>query len=442
MENLNDDYKVSPKLHLTVFLLVAAFAAALVLSAVLKVEITARGIGRVVPITRVQVVQPEFPGRISNIHVRNGDFVEKEGLLVEFDSIEAKAAVHALERELNQLEIERTRIDTLIIYTTRVASRLPPERKAVLTEFSRHAMTLGESVYFKEQRSLLAAEIAELQDGIMQIESRQQENSKAQAVAQANIARIEASKPIRAERLRMSEQLTDRGAASQSAYLDVLEEFVALDKQLEVFRMELDEKASQNLTIEVERRRLLSSLGRRYTQRQAEIEIRTLSAREELRVAERRLSGTKLAAPVGGIVDGLKIHTIGGVAQAGDELMRIVPTDSGIEVEAVFTNEDIGFLARKQTANVNLDAFPAERFGFVRGHVIDVSADATELSPSKWGFGVRIALETPYVDADLARHPLRPGMTASVDVITGERRLISYVFAPIIETIQGGLGER
>lgn len=122
--------------------------------------------------------------------------------------------------------------------------------------------------------------------------------------------------------------------------------------------------------------------------------------------------------------------------------MRIVPANSGIEVEAIFTNNDIGFLARRQPANVNLDAFPAARFGFVKGHVIDVSADATELVPSKWGFVVRIALETPYLDAPLTRQALRPGMTASVDVITGERRLISYFFAPIVETIQGSLGER
>ncbi|WP_132561142.1 hypothetical protein [Rhizobium sullae] len=73
---------------------------------------------------------------------------------------------------------------------------------------------------------------------------------------------------------------------------------------------------------------------------------------------------------------------------------------------------------------------------------MDVSADAAELAPSKWGFVVRVALENPYLDTPLTRQALQPGMTASVDVITGGRRLISYFFAPIVETIQGSLGER
>lgn len=398
----------SPTLHLTALLLVATFAVALVLSIVLKVEITARGTGRIVPMTRVQVIQPEFAGRITGIHVRNGHHVEKGTLLVAFDPTEAAASVHALERELDQLMIERTRIKTLLGFIERTADGASPDVKQVLARFAEDHAGLDDSAYFVEQRALMAAEIAELQDGLAQIASQREVNTKAQAVVHANIARIEAAIAMQSERLRMSEQLRERGTTSQSAHLDVLEAFVALEKQIDVQRRELDEKASQNLALDTERQQLLSTLRSRHTQRRAEIESRMLAAKEELRVAERRLAGTKLVAPVEGIVDRLKVHTIGGVAQTGDELMRIVPANGGVEVEAIFSNADIGFLARQQQATVNLDAFPAERFGFVKGKVVDVSADATELDAEKWGFVVRITLDAFYLEPPPLPAPATP----------------------------------
>lgn len=163
---------------------------------------------------------------------------------------------------------------------------------------------------------------------------------------------------------------------------------------------------------------------------------------EKLVVNERRVKNMQLRAPTSGTIDQLKTYTIGSIATARKDLMRIVPNDSQPEIEAVFSNVDVGFLEIGQQANIKLDAFPAERFGFVRGRLYQVSADSQEVADGQWGFTVRITPDKPYLETPTAQYELRAGMSATVDVITGERSLISYFFAPILRTISDSLGER
>jgi hemolysin D len=433
---------VSPTLHITVLLLIAAFVTAIVLAFVLKIEITARGKGRIVPLTRVQQIQPDTPGKVVAIHVKNGDRVAANTVLIEFDATQAAAQLAMLSREMRHLEIERFRLKALTGFIDRLAADDDGDAGTALSEFTGDNISTREPSYFEEQKKLLAAEVGELKDKIRQQFSKRDENLKSQAVSRANLAQIEASLPIRQERLNTSEQLRQQGAASGTSYLNYLEEFVSLEKQIAVRRSELEEKASHLARLSSERSELLSSALSRSRQRLAEIESRMLAATEELRVANLNLKNKTLVAPVDGIVDGLNVHTIGGVSDTGDELMRIVPHAAGLEVEAVFANEDIGFLQIGQDAKLNLAAFPAERFGFLSGKVTYVSADAVRQADDTWGYIVKVSLDRNVLDVAGSQYLLQPGMTASIDVVTGERPLIGYFFAPIVESVQGSLGER
>jgi hemolysin D len=161
-----------------------------------------------------------------------------------------------------------------------------------------------------------------------------------------------------------------------------------------------------------------------------------------LDTSQRRLKNTRLISPVDGIIDQLSVYTIGGIVDAGQELMRVVPRDQSYEIEAIFPNTDVGFLAAGQRANIKLDAFPSERFGALAGTISNVSADAVEIDENVFGFVIRIKPEASYLQTPANQYPLQPGMTSVVDAITGERRIISYFFAPIVKMVQESLGER
>lgn len=430
----------SPTLHATIWFTISVFVAAIIMACIFKVEVVARGQGKVVPVSRVQVVQPEFDGKITAINVRNGQNVSAGDILIELDSTDAEAELNTISAEIVRLRIERARITTLVAATDKEHFQAATFAEATLRSFGNSAET--EHEFYAEQARLLSAEVDDLQAGMLQIAARIAMNDQSVAVTQANIDRIDAGILIQTERLEVAQGLLDRGTTSRSAFLDAQDAFTALDKEREVYFRELDQKRGQETALLAERRSLLTGQRNSLLQRRSEIEARLATLEEQLRTAERRLTSAQLVAPMNGVVDQLEVFTIGAIARGGDQILRVVPEDQEIEIEAVFTNADIGFVEIGQQANINLDAYPSARFGFLKGEVSDVAADSSEVAEGVWAFEVRITPETNELLNGSDNFALRPGMTAAVDITTDQRRIISYFFSPIVDTIQSALGER
>lgn len=431
----------SPTLHATILFTISVFVAILVMAYLFKVEIVAKGIGKVVPLGRVQVVQPEFGGQIAAIHIQDGIRVEKGDVVIELDATNARAALNTLRAEQERLTVERLRIETMMAVLASSDAFNADDITTKVSAFDENAPAHPSS-FFAEQSALLGAELQELLDALKQVGTRLQANEKSKDVTQAGIARIEVALETQQERLETARSLLEKGTASRATYLDVLDGFNRLEKEREVFLRELDQKAALDASYLAERSGIVSGLRSRLQARKAELEARSAVLSEELVTSQRQLTNTKLTAPTTGVVDRLSVFTIGGIVDAGQELVRIVPGDQAYEIEAVFPNTDIGFLGVGQKANIKLDAYPAERFGALRGHVRNVSADAIDVGEGEFGFIVRVQPETDRLETLGGSYALQPGMTSVVDVITGDRRIISYFFAPIVKVVQESLGER
>lgn len=430
----------SPTLHVTILFTIGVFIAILVMSFIFKVEVVARGQGRVVPISRVQVIQPEFSGRIAAIHVQNGMTVAKGDILIELDPTEATVELGKVQSEQVLLTIESARIDAMI-----AALALEPGSEdflaAAQSGFSLPA-PLANHPFAADQRRLLDAELEDYLASLAQLAAREETNRKSEAVSSANIDRLAATIDIQTERLRNAEQLLQQGTTSRAAFLDVQQTFTELERQRDVYLAELDQKAAERAALESERRRTVTNLKNTMAERKTQIEARLATLTEDARTASRRVDSATLLAPTAGVVDKLSVFTIGGIAEAGTELLRVVPTEIAVEIEGTFSNSDIGFLAEGQQANIRLDAYPSERFGFLKARVTDIAADSAEVADKQWAYIVRITPEQAFLTAGDDRFALRPGMTATIDVTTDERRIISYFFAPIVRTIQDAMGER
>ncbi len=431
----------SPTLHATIVFTISVFVAVLVMAYLFKVEIVAKGIGKVVPLGRVQIVQPEFGGQITAIRVRDGQHVTKGEVVITLDPTNARAALNTLEAERDRLKIERLRIETVLdaLATTKALDHSEVARRVAAFNVTE---PLGKSAFFKEQRALLNAELTELIDALEQVDARQVANEKSKYVTQAGIERIDAALQTQQERLGIAQSLLERGTASRATYLDVLDGFNRLEKERDVYFRELDQKSALTASYIAERASLVSGQRSQLQARKAQLEARMFEVAEELVTTQRQLTNTKLTAPETGIVDQLSVFTVGGIVDASEELLRIVPEGQAFEVEAMFPNTDVGFLDEGQKANIKLDAYPSERFGSLRGHVTNVSADAIEIGEGAFGFTVRITPDSSILQTAGTGHIIQTGMTATVDVITGKRRLISYFFAPIVKVVQESMGER
>lgn len=430
----------SPTLHLTVLFLVVVFFALLMASYLLRVEIVATGPGRIVPASNVQVVQSEFDGKVTEILVREGQRVEKGSVLLSLDETEALSDLTIKQSELLRLQTEHARITALVDWLSDGSLEMVDAKSNLLSELDPGLHT--ENPYVAEHTAVLRAEIADFLSKFQQVEALAASILGAVAVTDADLARVELALGYQAERLATAKSLFDRGAANRPALLQAEEALAALEGEMAVLESQRKQQLLQIDTIAIEASEISTSAHANLLRRLAEIDSKVRIILLEIVALERRLLATKLTAPRTGFVEQLTLKTVGGVVNAGQEILRIVPTDRNLVIEALFENADIGFMRTGQTANLDFDAFPAARFGYVRGEVTSISSDAVEGDSKTWQYVVRVAI--PQEDEKLVTQQivLRPGMTAKVDVETGTRTIISYFFAPILDTIGDALKER
>jgi hemolysin D len=142
------------------------------------------------------------------------------------------------------------------------------------------------------------------------------------------------------------------------------------------------------------------------------------------------------------VVQQLAIHTVGGVVTPAQPLMVIVPSSGPLEVEAWIENKDVGFVQAGLPAEIKVDTFPFTRYGTVAGEVLSVSADAVPQERAGLVYGARVSLDDTALRTEEGEIRLRPGMAVSVEIKTGERRLIEFVLSPLLKAWQESGRER
>lgn len=149
-----------------------------------------------------------------------------------------------------------------------------------------------------------------------------------------------------------------------------------------------------------------------------------------------------LRAPVDGTVQQLAVHTIGGVAQAAQPLMQIVPAGGPLEIEAFMENKDKGFVHAGQSVAVKVDTFEYTKYGTLPGKVIHVSQDAIPDEKRGLLYAVKVLLDRTTLDVDGKDTEVTPGMAVNVEIKTGDRRIVEYVLSPLLRHTHEALNER
>jgi hemolysin D len=130
------------------------------------------------------------------------------------------------------------------------------------------------------------------------------------------------------------------------------------------------------------------------------------------------------------------------VVTPAQELMVIVPDEETLEVEALFENKDIGFVEEGQQAEVKVDAFPFTKYGTIDGTLRDISNDAVMDEVKGLVFKTQVSLAKSIMQIDKRVVNLTPGMSVTVEVKTGTRRMIEYFLAPLLRYKQESIRER
>jgi len=225
-------------------------------------------------------------------------------------------------------------------------------------------------------------------------------------------------------------------------------ELIALEKELntikgELFQSEIKAKQIETLKTEALNERDNSNLSMRNKAQEklkstlAEIEI----LKQSEVVALDRLNRTLIRSPVNGIVQRVLTSTISSVISPGEDLIEIVPIDDALLIEAKIRPIDIGFLSPGQDVIVKFSAYDFAIYGGLNGSLEYISAD-TIVNENESYYLIKVRTELNYLDSENERLEIIPGMTASVNIVTGKKSVLDYLLKPVLRAKHNSLHER
>lgn len=355
-----------------------------------KIDEVARASGEVIASSRVQVIQSVDGGVLSKLNVREGDRVNKGDVLAELDQTRIGAAVREVEARLNALKAKATRLRAEVTGAKKL--NFPKSVKKALPEQAK-----VEAALFKQRRTGLNAEIRTLKVAIQLAKEEQKLILQLKASGDANQSEI----------LKARRSVNDAEAKLVNRKNQFLE-----DARVELTRVE--DEISQNEQILAQRKQ--------------------------------QLADSVLIALVPGIVKNVRVTTIGGVLKSGEELMQIIPVDDDLIIEAKVSPADIARVKTDLEATVRFDPFDYTIYGGVKAQVVYVSADTLK-EDSRQGeeiyYRVHLTPSTQPVTTTSGRKlSILPGMTAQIDIRTGDRTIMDFLLKPLRKTLSESFGER
>ena len=374
---------------LVLWILLAGLVILFAWAAVYRVDQTTRGVGAVISSSRVQVIQVVDGGVLKALNVKEGDRVRQDQVLALLDQTRFGASVMELDARLAALKAQSARLQAEVLGTAKI--RFPDE----VLQFP--DLIKVQQALFEQKRQGLSEELRTL--GVAVKLAREDAQLIAELARNGDVSRSEV---IKSERVLndAEAQLINR----KNKYYQ--------DARIELAKVEDD--INQNEQIRTQR--------------------------------NQQLTDSVIKAPVDGIVKNVRVTTLGGVMRAGDELMQIVPLDDKLIMETKIRPSDIAQIRPGLPATVRFDAFDYTVYGGVDGKVMYVSADTIKEE-------TRAGEQTYYrVHVETAGSPVMtrigkpleilPGMTAQVDIRTGDRTVLEYLLKPLRKTISESMGER
>jgi hemolysin D len=441
----------SPAGRATAATIIGFFVIALLWACIGSVDIIATAPGKIVSTERTKIIQPFETGVVRAIHVRDGQTVKSGDVLIEIDSTINSSERDRVTTETVVAELEVARLKAALAVTDDPIAAFKPPAGAAPGQV-------------ELQRTLLANQVAEIHARLSGLDLQIAQNEGNHGAVASTIDKITKTLPMLREQARIRATLAKKGYGSRIAALTTEQDLIEHQQELEVQRGRLAEAEAGVSKLRQQRAEAQAEYQRTTMTALAQAEQKAASLHEQVLQATQKYRLQTLRAPVDGTVQQLSVHTEGGVVTPAQALLAIVPSNSQLEIEAMVSNRDIGFVRDGQPAEIKIDTFNFTRYGLVHGAVQSVSQDAIaretpveRTGTSKQGasesdssepkgqelvYAARVSCGATQMQIDDRLVSLSPGMAVTVEIKTGTRHVIDYLLSPLARAKHQALRER
>ena len=430
-------------------LIAVLFCAALAWAYFGKIDIIASAPGKVIPSGRTKVIQPFETGVIRAIHVRDGQHVKAGAVLIELDP-----TINAAEREHIQSDLTAAQLDI-----ARLRAALS-EGADPLADFNPPEAASPSLV--ATHRQFLLSQTGEYRAKLAGLDRQRAQKEAESATVAATISKLEAVIPVVQQKVDVRGALYNREFSSKLQYLENLQQLIETQKELAVQQSRHRETEAALAALTEARIQAAAEFRRTIHDELAKAEAKAGGLAQDLIRAEQKTKLQALTAPEDGVVQQLAVHTVGGVVTPAQTLLVVVPVGTHLEIEAMVSNRDIGFVHPGQEAEIKVETFNFTRYGLLHGKVLHVSQDAitreksqdksgnkpqgsegnTDPKPDELVYAARVSLNHTQMQIEDKLVNLSPGMAVTVEIKTGSRTVLNYLLSPLLRYKQESLRER
>lgn len=405
-----------------IFLLIVVF---FLWASLMNIGEFVRGYGKIVPSGQVKKVQHLEGGIVSEILVKEGSQIREGQVIFKIRNEFAMSNLSELQIELNSKLASEARLRAElsgaaeIQFPSQITEKFPNivdnERKLFLQRKSNYANSLRVLVQQTEQKSL------QLQED------------------RAKIRNLTIQHDFAREQQTILDRLVKSGAGSQKELIDskLKTQNLLTDLEDTQNRMLTNEKTIEEYKSRVEEAKTKFSVEIQTELSNVLVAIEKL--KEQISANKDRVLRTDIASPVDGVVKTLYYNTVGGIIKPGDTVAEVIPSNETLLIEARIQPQDRARLWPGQNVNIKVTAYDSSIHGQLKGVVSDISAD-TFLDE-----GTRAPYYSAKVESNVkgfgGGKPLYPGMIAEIDIVAGERTVLSYIMKPILKVFNTALTE-
>lgn len=420
--------EVTPvRLRIVLYFWVVAIIIFIVWANFALIDEIARGNGEIIPSSQNQIVQNLEGGIVQDILVHEGEIVKKGQILLKIDNKKSTSSygsniirVEALQAKIARLKAESEGKDFKV--SKELRSKIP------------NIVANEESLYNTNKRQL-NAKINALKERLVQ---KKQELSEAKTALQ----HLKSAQEMIETEVRMTQPMVAKGVRSRIDFLKLQREANDISSKYDATRKSIPRLKSAIKEVQ-------SSINETKYRYKSEAKVKLNESIAELRSLKEnstalkdQVTRTEVRSPMNGIIQTLYVHTIGGVIKPGEDLVEIVPDDQKLLVEAKIKPSDIAFIYFGQKAIVKFSAYNFSIYGGLEGKVVLISADTQTNDRGDVFYTVRIQTDKNYLTRGNEKLKIIPGMTVTVNIITGKKSVMDYILKPILKTKQYMFSER
>jgi hemolysin D len=401
-----------------------------------KIDVVVSARGKIIPLGDVKVIQPLETGVITGIHVKEGDYVKEGDVLLEIDPSVDTADLEGKERNLNHSRLSMDRINAVL-----KEQNFLPRGKNRTSEIVQAQLT-----HFQAQRDVYDSTLKEKEKEAL-------ENQSALDSLKKEIDTINKVLSLTLEDEKRQKSLVEIGTLADNRYREKVKERMNLERERDAKEgqvKQLETKLSR-ISDEIQtfksnfKEKLLSDYSSNMQARNTlEAEVSSLKFKQGKRF---------IVAPVSGYIHLLPVKTIGGVVTTAQPLAGIVPEDTPLEVSAIVMNKDIGYVKEGQACVVKVDTYDFQKYGTIEGSIEIINPYSTEEKENEkndeenetasGGYPVRVKMLKEMLKTKNGdEYKVKPGMSVTVEVNVGKRRVIEFFLFPIIRYLDEGLKVR